>query len=718
MEADTYPDIPHKSGRTPLHRWVLSVVGALVASMLVAVPVAAAPPKARAERGESVSEIVVKYADASEARAARAGVRGRVVTRIPTESLEVIDPEGSVASAIAELEADPNVVYAEPNYVYQASGVVPNDPRYNSLWALEKIDMPAAWSAGTGSRDVTVAVVDSGIALRHPDLAPNIWTNPGETGNGKETNGIDDDANGYVDDWRGWDWIEDDNRPADAHGHGSHVAGTIAARGNDAFGVAGVNWDVSLVALRGLDQNGSGTSAEIAAAFHYAGKKGIDVVNASFGGTGQSRAILEAITAYPETLFVVAAGNDGTDNDLTPQYPCSYQLANLMCVAASDQSDDLATFSNYGALSVDVAAPGVGILSAAPALSTAFTETFENDISIRWITGGTNNLWGLAIDSDGSYLSDSPLLSYLPNTDSWAATSQAFSLAGLEDCRLAYDLRLSTESGKDALIVEASRDGLNWSKVEGWSGESEGHWRRMNENLQLFDGRPEVFLRFRLRSDGSGGGQGADIDDVAVRCGSVEYSGNEFRSASGTSMAAPHVAGVAALLRSVAPGASVAEITAAILAGAETSPGLAGKVASAGRLSARGALEALSGQVIEEQPAPLPTNEPAPVPTSSPFPEPAVAEHERTIGLRLARSLIAYGRVKVATNYASCAAQVPVVIKRNGVKIATTRTDGDGYYKVRLRDRPGRYTAHARRVETSDVPAAVCLGTRSADVRN
>jgi subtilisin family serine protease len=643
----------------------------------------------------------VKYEDPALAREVREDVPATVVKRLRSESLEVIDPAGSIEVALAELQDHPDVAYAEPNYLYEASAVTPNDPRFGSLWAMEKIGMPEAWAVSTGSRDVTVAVVDSGIALQHPDLAPNVWTNPGESGAGKETNGADDDGNGYVDDWRGWDWVDRDNRPGDAHGHGSHVAGTIAARGNDAYGVAGVNWDASLVALRGLDHTGTGTSADIAAAFHYAGKQGIDVVNASFGGTGQSVAILEAITAYPETLFVVAAGNEGSNNDVAPQYPCSYRIANLMCVAASDQDDNLAGFSNYGAVSVDLAAPGVGILSTAPAFSIPLSESFDSDITSRWTTGGTNNLWGRALDLEGGYFADSPATDYLPDTDAWAATSQPFSLAGQEDCKLSYDLRLSTEGGKDALIIEASRDAKSWTKIEAWSGNSEGKWRRMNESLHAFDGSPEVFLRFRLRSDGSVNDQGADIDNVRGHCQSQTYSGQEFRSASGTSMAAPHVAGVAALLKAVEPSATVSQITAAILSGSETVPALAGKVATSGRLSATGALEALGVQIVEEEPAP------DPVPGGG-----VEASHERTITLRLVRSLQARGRL--TSDHSPCVAEVRIVIRRNGRKIATARTDDQGLYKVRLRDRRGRYVAHAPRLETSEVPAATCLAARSS----
>ena len=734
-----------------MQRYRILVVAALIASVVPALPAAAQPKQQTRAADAAPGEIVVKYRDASRSEAVRARVGARLVKKTATRAVEVIETPGSVDQAIATLETDPNVVYAEPNYLYEASAVTPNDPRYSSLWAMNKIAMPGAWTVGTGSRNVTVGVVDSGIALRHPDLAPNIWANPGESGAGKETNNRDDDGNGYIDDWRGWDWVDNDNRPSDAHGHGSHVAGTIGAKGNDSYGVAGVNWSVSLVPLRGLDHTGIGTSADIASAFRYAGSKGIDIVNASFGGTGQSVSILDAITAYPETLFIVAAGNDGSDNDIEAQYPCNYQLANLLCVAATDQYDNLAGFSNYGATSVDLAAPGVSILSTSPALSTVFTETFETDISGRWTTGGANNLWGRAVDTEGGYLSDSPAIDYLPDTDSWAATTNPISLAGQEDCKLRYALRLATEGSTDALVAEASRDASSWTRLEAWSGNTQGTWRQMNDPLQAFDGSSNVYLRFRMRSNSTLNYQGADIDNVRVHCQSTSFSGSEYRYASGTSMAAPHVAGVAALLKASTPDASVSQLVSALLTGTDTVAALSGKVTSAGRLNARRALEVLRGQSIEENPvpgpvtSPLPGNEPTGSPSPSPSPsaepttspspqptaepttqpepvpttEPVVSTtHQRTIGLKLGGSLKAWGRVRVATGHAACATGVPVVIKRNGITIKRTTTDETGYYQVRLKDRRGRYIATAPKVETSELPAAVCAGARSPIARN
>ena len=314
----------------------------------------------------------------------RADARERADVRLeealPLPNTQLVAPEGgqSPAEAAERLERSPNVLYAEPDVPRRAFAVVPNDQYFNRQWSLNNtgqsvagtagtvdadIDAPEAWQMTTGSAAVTVAVIDSGVQLDHLDLAAGIWRNPGESGDRREYNGADDDGNGLVDDWRGWDWVDADNDPGDANGHGTHVAGTVGARGNDGRGVAGVAWNVSLMPLRTLGADGSGYVSDVIRAYRYAGARKAHVVNASLGGGSFSRAEQDAIAAAPQTLFVVAAGNDGVDNDREPAYPCNYALANVVCVAATDQRDRLADFSNFGATMVDLAAPGVNIAS-------------------------------------------------------------------------------------------------------------------------------------------------------------------------------------------------------------------------------------------------------------------------------------------------------------------------------------------------------------------
>jgi len=281
-------------------------------------------------------------------------------------------PGTDVEVAMRACRADNSIVYAEPNYIYHASRA-PNDPRFGELWGLQAasdadIDAPEAWDTQTGAQNVLVAVIDTGVDYTHEDLRANVWRNPGESGGGRETNGRDDDANGFIDDVHGWDFAGDDNDPKDDNGHGSHVAGTIAAAGDNGVGVVGVNWRASIMACKFLTAGGSGSAADAIEAILYAAGNGARVLNNSWGGGGFSQALRDAIefSRTKDALFVAAAGNEGRDNDLLPTYPAGYDVANVLAVAASDRLDGIASFSNRGKTSVDLAAPGAEILSTTP----------------------------------------------------------------------------------------------------------------------------------------------------------------------------------------------------------------------------------------------------------------------------------------------------------------------------------------------------------------
>jgi subtilisin family serine protease len=270
-------------------------------------------------------------------------------------------PEGmSVPEALERFRQDPLVAYAEPNYLRHLS-LTPNDPDYSSLWGLATINAPGAWDVDTNCVSVVVAVIDSGADYTHSDLAANIWVNTGEI----PDNNIDDDANGKIDDTRGWDFVSEDNDPMDANGHGTHVAGTIGAVGNNALGVAGLCWAARIMLLKAFDDAGDATVADIVEAMEYARGNGARIVNASYSGSEFSQAENDAIAQLNSDgiLFVAAAGNDGVDNDQTPSYPAGYGLPNIIAVAASNAGDLLAAFSDFGRSTVDVAAPGVSVLS-------------------------------------------------------------------------------------------------------------------------------------------------------------------------------------------------------------------------------------------------------------------------------------------------------------------------------------------------------------------
>jgi len=291
-----------------------------------------------------------------------------------------ISDEKSVESIVQMLQKDPGIEYAEFDFVYKAD-VIPNYPRFSELWGLHNtgqsggtpdadIDAPEAWDYSTGSNSVIVAVIDTGVDYNHQDLSANMWRNPGEI----PGNGNDDDGNGYIDDVYGIDTYNNDSDPIDDNGHGTHVAGTIGAIGNNAIGVAGVCWNVKIMALKFLGSGGSGSTSDAIECIQYAINKGAHVMSNSWGGGAYSNALRDAILAAQNAgiLFVAAAGNDSSDNDLDPHYPSSYDCDNIIAVAATDRYDNLASFSNYGPVSVDVAAPGVSILSTVPGNSYAF----------------------------------------------------------------------------------------------------------------------------------------------------------------------------------------------------------------------------------------------------------------------------------------------------------------------------------------------------------
>ena len=305
------------------------------------------PTTTRAERNRVLAELGVRVLE----RSTRPGlVRVR------------LGAAASVEPTAATLQRRPDVRWAEPNQLYELTATTPNDPKYldNTLWGLNKIHAPEAWDLTTGSAGVTVAVVDTGVDYTHSDLAGNIWTNPGEI----PGDGLDNDGDGRVDDVHGWNFaggLNPDDDPMDTNGHGTHVAGTIGAVGNNTVGVTGVNWDVSVMPLRAGDE--TLTDFDVAQAFDFACAHGAKVINGSFRSYEYSQTILDAINRCPGALFVFAAGNEANNNDVNPAYPCGNLADNILCVAATASNDTLAGFSNWGATSVDVAAPGQSIYS-------------------------------------------------------------------------------------------------------------------------------------------------------------------------------------------------------------------------------------------------------------------------------------------------------------------------------------------------------------------
>ncbi len=296
---------------------------------------------------------------------------------VPGLSVVKLPPGMTVEKALPAFNKANGILYAQPNYQVKICSTFPNDTRFNELWGMYNTgqtggtpdadtDAPEAWDIATGSSDIIVAVIDTGVDYTHPDLAENMWVNEAEF-NG--TPDFDDDGNGFVDDIYGYDFCNDDGNPMDDHYHGTHCAGTIGAVGNNGQGVAGVCWNVRIMAIKFLDAGGSGWTSDAIESVEYSILMGANLSSNSWGGDGYDQGLKDAINAAGAAgmLFVAAAGNDdGSNNDTYSAYPSSYDCESLISVMATDKDDNKSSFSNYGLISVDLGAPGSDILSCQP----------------------------------------------------------------------------------------------------------------------------------------------------------------------------------------------------------------------------------------------------------------------------------------------------------------------------------------------------------------
>ena len=526
---------------------------------------------------------------------------------------------------------------AEPDSLVGLASI-PDDPLFGQEWGLENqgvgiggfsgavagadIAAPGAWDTTVGTASTVVADIDSGYRFDSPDLGPVAWVNPGEISG----NGVDDDGNGYVDDIHGYDFVGDnadapseDADPTDddllSGGHGVHTAGTMGASGDNGVGITGVAQNARIMALRACgnrsetSQAGCPTSSLIAAV-NYAGNNGARVANLSLSGTGKSTALLNALAENPETLFVAAAGNDALDNDSSPRYPCSYApgetsvagaVENLICVAATDQADGLASFSNWGAERVDLGAPGTEILSTYPALETLREEDFEaEDFSEQWnatgVDGGLLPTGEAPLESAG--MSDSPGAAPVAGSSRSSTLAHRISVpADAGACQLRGRDSVALDGGSLTLIV--FRNGLSLYQFQLPSTVGAGMKPFTTAPMSELDGA-EVGIRFRYTAGSSPtSSSGAWLDDLVFICYAPLETPPGYAFLQGTSMAAPQVSGAAALLFSQRPDASVEEVAYALLSSVDPNPALAGKTTSGGRLDAARALAYL------EPPAPV-----------------------------------------------------------------------------------------------------------------
>ncbi len=485
----------------------------------------------------------------------------------------------STAALLAELKAEPAVAFAEPNFFRSPDDLrPPNDPKFDLLYGLRNtgqainglngtpnadISFLKAWGlAVSATNEIVVAVIDSGIDPTHPDLVNNLWTNPGEI----PSNSLDDDGNGYVDDVHGYDFVYGTGALVDTNMHGTHVAGTIAATGNNGLGVIGVDFQAHLMALKVLDPNGSNfvTSAVIEA-IQYATMmktRGVNVVaiNASYGGASYSSIEVSAMQAAGNAgiVFCAAAGNSTNNNDVTSHYPASYRLPNMIVVAATDQNDTLANFSDYGATTVDLAAPGVNILSCRPTNEPGYNTSVQqgtNNFSANQLTyGGTTSLSGItrAIYYCG--------LGYPTNFP----TAVSNNIALIQRGTLFFSDKVTNAKAAGAVAA------IVFNNVAGnFNGTltTPGNWL------------PAVSLS---QSDGLA------LSNALPAIGTVVNAldpAQIYQYLDGTSMATPHVSGAVAFAAMNFPAETVAQRIQRILANVTPVPALAGKVVTGGRLN-------------------------------------------------------------------------------------------------------------------------------------
>jgi subtilisin family serine protease len=411
MAGNPHPN-PLTIQRGRVRKWVRSSI--LLALLLILYPISAYPGTQHTAR-YAQGEILVKFKEglSGEHRECIHRSRGFKVTgslkRVSVERIKI--PDGwSVEEAVSFYRADPDVEYVEPNYIRRAFRT-PNDPRFEDLWGLHNtgqtggaqdadIDALEAWDIQTDCSSVVIAVLDTGADLDHEDLKESILRNTGEdwSGGSPGNNGVDDDGNGKIDDYYGWDFVNGGNNPYDDNGeeelyHGTHVAGIIAAQGNNGVGITGICWSASLMILKILDEGGNGFVAHEIAAIEYAIDNGAKIINLSLGGGGYSASEYEAIKMAGDAglLVIAAAGNEGTDNDESPVYPASYDLDAIISVTATDNNDELPSWANTGLTSVDVAAPGVEIFGAKA--GNSYKDISGSSMAAPYVAGIAALIW-------------------------------------------------------------------------------------------------------------------------------------------------------------------------------------------------------------------------------------------------------------------------------------------------------------------------------------
>ena len=559
-----------------------------------------------------------------------------VMKRVKTEGVERVKlpADLSVEEAVRLYSESPDVDYAEPNYLVWAA-VIPDDARFTEQWYLlntgqivsgfvgtsdADIDADEAWDITKGTSAVIVGVIDSGVDKDHPDLAGNLLT--------------------------GYDFVDDDYEPDDLNGHGTHVAGIIGAVSNNARGITGTAWNSRIMPLRALDENGEGTIADVIEAIAFAADHNVKIINMSFSGSDYSQALYNSIKAFPDILFIAAAGNDGRsaiggNSDVTPLYPASFNLSNIISVAATDQNDNLANFSNYGLVSVDIAAPGTNIISAIPSFVTGVT--YSGLYKVIYLSFGFEGINGalsrkevlqraasfagipdggsiLIVDDDGGssyetyytesvralgYSSDSyqiPLNGDGPGADILKQYSLVIWFTGDEFRNTLTptdqdNLRSYLDSG-GALLITGQEIGFDIGRSDFYETYLHARYVSDNANGKILTGA-DIFggLLVDISLTHGDGAANQFFVDAVLPLGSAKAFSIDYHDAyelfDGTSMSAAVVSGVAALVASYYENFSAQLLKSVILHSVDVRQSLQGKILSGGRLNAYKAVTSL-----------------------------------------------------------------------------------------------------------------------------
>ena len=584
-------------------------------------------------------EILVKFkSDVNDMQkhAAHRMLKAQVIKRAKLEGVERIKlpDDVSVEVAVRLYKENPDVEYAEPNYLVRAAAI-PDDTRFNMQWYLHNtgqivngvvgtadadIDAPEAWEITKGTPALIVAVIDSGLDKNHPDLADNLVT--------------------------GYDFVDDDNEPEDLNGHGTHVAGIIGAVSNNARGVTGVSWNVKIMPLKALDKSGEGNTFDVVDAIAFAASNNAKIINMSFNGSAYSQTFYNSIKACPDILFIAAAGNDGAqaigdNNDVIPFYPASFDLPNIISVTSTDQNDNLSRFSNSGLKSVDIAAPGENIVSTIPSFITGITysglykviylafgfegingasqrrEVMQRVVSFAGISGADRIL---IIDDDGGrsyetyYTNSLQALGYafdyyeiLFNTDGPTADRlKQYSLViwftGDEyrnTLTLTDQINLQAYLDKGGSLFITGQDiGFDIGLSEIFQTYLHAIYVRDDANGKFLTGS-DIFSGLSVDlslTSGDGAGNQVFVDAVlplgSAAAFSIHYN-DAYELFDGTSMSTAVVSGVAALVASYYGNFNAEQLKSVILQSVDIRQSLKGKILTGGRLNAYRALTSL-----------------------------------------------------------------------------------------------------------------------------